>query len=161
MTLSTRHLQEPLLEFGYNQKVEHPKDGLFLYGPIKIPGTPEVIRIGVVGTQEGVNLLKMWLTKISGKIDVEDPSKLYMSHWPGFQATFGARLETSPLVEVILSASQIDTAAKKSNRTDAVRSTVKLYEDAITEHRRNSDSFATWHDSSTASISILYIELRA
>jgi hypothetical protein len=27
------HIDEPMLSFGFNQQTEHPKDGLFLYGP--------------------------------------------------------------------------------------------------------------------------------
>jgi hypothetical protein len=32
MTIQTHFIEEPLLEFGNGQKLEHPQDGLFLYG---------------------------------------------------------------------------------------------------------------------------------
>jgi hypothetical protein len=43
MMLSGYHIAEPLLEFGNGQKVEHPQDGLFLYGPVAAVGSPEVV----------------------------------------------------------------------------------------------------------------------
>lgn len=140
MNIAVKYLSEPLLEFGYGQKVEHPKDGLFLYGPVKAQGSPEVIHVGVIGTKNGIDSLKKWLVQLAAAIPTKNPEKLYMSPWPGFQAAFGARLETNPVVSIELSASEIESLAKKANRTDAVRSTVKLYEDAIIEHLRTEET---------------------
>jgi hypothetical protein len=82
-------IAEPLLEFGYTQQAEHPQDGLFLYGPVKIKGTPEVLNVGVVGTRAGNELLKKWLRKLSGRIAAEDAEVLHTSSWPGFEAALG------------------------------------------------------------------------
>ena len=57
MTLATHYIAEPLLEFGNGQKVEHPQDGLFLYGPVVAQGSPKVIHVGVVGTPNGIALV--------------------------------------------------------------------------------------------------------
>jgi hypothetical protein len=140
MTLSTHFLPEPLLEFANGQRVEHPQDGLFLYGPVESAGSPEVLRVGVIGTPQGIGLVKDWQSKLAGRLPVKDRSKLHTSAWPGFQAVFAARLPVAPLATITLSSSEIDTAARKSNRTDAVRSTVKLYEDALLEHRRTQET---------------------
>jgi hypothetical protein len=140
MTISTHFLAEPLLEFASAQKVEHPQDGLFLYGPVNGAGSPEVLRVGVIGTSQGIGLVKSWLSRLGGRLPVKDPSKLHTSPWPGFQAIFGARLPVEPLATIALSSSTIEMAARKSNRTDAVRSTVKLYEEALLEHRRTQET---------------------
>jgi hypothetical protein len=92
MTLSPHFLAEPLLEFANGQKVEHPQDGLFLYGPVDDAGSPEVLRVGVIGTPQGIGLVKGWLSKLAGRLPVKDRSKLHTSAWPGFQAIFAARL---------------------------------------------------------------------
>ena len=140
MTLSAHFISEPLLEFAYGQKLEHPQDGLFLYGPVNLAGSPEVLRVGVIGTAEGIHLVKGWLATLASRLPVRDPSKLHTSAWPGFQAAFGARLPVDPLVTITLSRSEIETAVRKSNRTDAVRSTVKLHEDALLDHKRTQET---------------------
>src|SRR5690606_30128661 len=128
-----------LLEFGAGQKVEHPQDGLFLYGPVKGVGNPGVIHVGVIGTADGITLARTWLAKIAGPLPVADPEKLHTSPWPGFEAAFGVRLATNPLVTIPLSRADIENAIGKTNRYDAVRSTVKLFEDSLLEHLRSDE----------------------
>ncbi len=137
--IAAHYLEEPLLEFGSGQRVEHPQDGLFLYGPVKVKGTPEVINVGVIGTRIGIDLLTRWLKKLAGRIAVEDPEALHTSAWPGFQACFAAKLEAEPLVSTVLGDTAIKNAVRISNRTDAVRKTVQLYENAILEHLRSDE----------------------
>jgi hypothetical protein len=139
MTIEAHFLPEPLLEFGSNQKLEHPQDGLFLYGPVKAQGSPEVIHVGVVGTPDGINLVKQWLVTLVSRLPVEKADQLHTSPWPGFQAAFGARLQTEPLVSIPLSGSDITTAIGKTNRYEAVRSTVKLFENALLDHFRTDE----------------------
>src|SRR5206468_298423 len=88
MTIETHFIAEPLLEFGSRQKLEHPQDGLFLYGPVKSQGSREVIHIGVVGTPDGIDLVKKWLVTLQGPLPVKRPDQLHTSPWPGFQAAF-------------------------------------------------------------------------
>jgi hypothetical protein len=139
MTIETHVITEPLLEFGSDQKLEHPQDGLFLYGPVRAQGSPQVIHVGIVGTQEGIDLVKQWLVTLVGRLPTERPEQLRTSPWPGFQAAFGARLETKPLVTIALSGSDIANAIRKTNRYDAVRSTVKLFEEALLDHYRTDE----------------------
>src|SRR5215468_10371451 len=103
MTIQTHFIDEPLLEFGRGQKLEHPQDGLFLYGPVTALGSPEVIHVGVVGTHDGIDLVARWLVLLMQRLPVERPEQLHSSAWPGFQAAFGIRLETKPLVTIPLS----------------------------------------------------------
>jgi hypothetical protein len=140
MMLNSFYIPEPLLEFGYGQKVEHPQDGLFLYGPIDVPGSPQILRIGVIGTATGNALMARWLGNLKARCAVKDPTKLHTLAWPGFQAALGARLEVEPLATINLSLADIELAVRKGNRTDAVRSTVRLYEDALLEHKRSQET---------------------
>ena len=84
MTIQTHFIEEPLLEFGNSQKLEHPQDGLFLYGPVAAQGSPEVIHVGIVGTQDGIELVTKWLTVLMRRLPVERPEQLHSSPWPGF-----------------------------------------------------------------------------
>jgi hypothetical protein len=139
MTIQTHFITEPLLEFGNGQKLEHPQDGLFLYGPVNVPGTPQSLHVGVVGTTDGIALVKQWLTTLTGRIEVKRTDQLHTSAWPGFQAAFGVRLESTPLVTIALDGNAIFDAIRKNNRYDAVRSAVQLFEDAILNHYRSEE----------------------
>jgi hypothetical protein len=139
MTFEAQFIPEPLLEFASGQRLEHPQDGLFLYGPIGAAGNPGVIHVGVVGTQDGINLVKQWLVTLGGKVPVERPEQLHTLPWPGFQAAFGVELAVDPLVSIALSGRAIGDAIQKTNRYDGVRSTVKLFEGAINDHYRTDE----------------------
>lgn len=136
MTLAPHFIAEPLLEFGNGQKVEHPQDGLFLYGPVIGRGSPEVIHVGIIGTNDGIGLVRNWLKSLVCKIDAEDDDKLHTSQWPGFQAAFGVKLVSDPLVTIPISLTEIENSIGRTNRYHAVRSTVQLFEAAIREHFR-------------------------
>jgi hypothetical protein len=138
--IEAEFIEEPLLEFGSHQQIEHPQDGLFLYGPVKVKGSPAVVNVGAIGTRRGIDLLTRWLRKLAGHIAAENPDVLHTSSWPGFQASFGARLEVEPSVSIVLGDNAIKNAALIRNRTEAVRSTVQLYENAILEHLRTEET---------------------
>src|SRR5689334_13711261 len=65
ISLKIEHIAEPPLEFAYGQFNDHPKDGLFLYGPHGGPPATRHITIGVIGTDLGVSLFPTWLKSIS------------------------------------------------------------------------------------------------
>ena len=132
-------LDEPLLEFAHGQRLEHPVDGLFLHGPVDTPGRPGTIHLGVVGTPEGVALATRWLSTIRGRIPSEDPDALHTADWPGFETVFGARLPPEPLATLTVPRIEVENAIRRINRTDAVRSTVRIFEDAIKEHLRRDE----------------------
>lgn len=139
MTLASHFLNEPLLEFGSGQKVEHPQDGLYLYGPVNGVGVPGKIHVGIVGTSDGISLACNWLSALQGALAVQHPDQLHTSAFPGFQAAFNVGLEPHPLISLALSRNDIVKALGKSNRYEAVRSTVKMFETAILEHLRTDE----------------------
>jgi hypothetical protein len=139
MTFASHFLGEPLLEFANCQKIENPQDGLYLYGPVKGPGVPRAIHVGVVGTREGIALAGAWLSSLQGPLPVERPERLHTSPFPGFQATFGIRLEPIPLVAIELLRNDIVAALGRTNRYEAVRLTVRMFETAILDHLRTDE----------------------
>jgi hypothetical protein len=140
MSLSTVHIPEPLLAFAHGQKLEAPKDGLFLFGPVEDAGGRSQVRIGVIGTATGVGLSRRWLARLSGwiagKTDKQGAPVLWAPAWPGFEACFGVGLPSQGLAELAIDGPGIEVAIKKANRSDAVRSTVRLFADAIRAHVR-------------------------
>jgi hypothetical protein len=73
-SLPVLHFFEPSLEFGSGQTAAHPKDGLFLYGPHNNPKKTKDIRIGVVGTIDGIGYFRVWAAQIKKRVEV--PCKL-------------------------------------------------------------------------------------
>jgi hypothetical protein len=65
------HIEEPLLEFRFGQKLVYPRDGLFLYGPVD--GDRPEINYGVIGTPAGIALLERWTHSVAGLIPPPPP----------------------------------------------------------------------------------------
>ncbi len=129
------HLSEPRLEFAFGQKLETPKDGLVLFGPYDDPAGRSTLRLGIIGTSIGIGLVQQFLKRISGHIpgkfnDQGHPVQ-WAPSWPGFQACFGVGLSDDPIAVMSLKQDLIEMAIKKDNRADAVRSTVRIFQDAI------------------------------
>ncbi len=75
-SLQVLYIDEPELVFGHQQKSDHPKDGLFLYGPHPISSRSKEISIGVVGTKAGISYFRKWAIKLGGFISVPPPGKM-------------------------------------------------------------------------------------
>lgn len=48
------HMKEPRQSFGHDQCAEHPKDGLFLFGPVASGQNPARMDVGVIATPAGL-----------------------------------------------------------------------------------------------------------
>ena len=59
-------IEEPELEFGTGQRAEYPRDGLFLFGPVKGNVAIREMNYGVIGTRTG----RRTIPKV-GKDDVQ------------------------------------------------------------------------------------------
>jgi len=144
-SLSLIHLPEPELEFGYEQKAAHPKDGLFLYGPHERSRKSKEIRIGVVATNEGAKLFRTWLAQIKKRVEVPAPKKgekqdrLHLANFVGLEEVFGLSVNENELVTCVLDLKDIDNASRTVNQHEAVSKVVRLYVDRIQKHIRNEE----------------------
>jgi hypothetical protein len=98
-SLQVLHFNEPSLEFAFGQNTAHPKDGLFLYGPHLKSKKSREVRLGVIGTPQGIEFFREWVKKIKGRVDVPPPGKaekkdrLHLANFPGFEEAFGITLD--------------------------------------------------------------------
>ncbi len=134
------HIVEPLLGFGYGQTLEHPKDGLFLFGPLADRANPAEMRIGVIGTPSGLNCFREWTESIRRYIPPKNSNLPHHAGWPGFQAVFGTRWPDEPLVELRVPEDAVRTSIRISDRHEAIYSTVALFEGPIREHLRQDEA---------------------
>ena len=120
-SLQALHLFEPALEFAYGQMTAHPKDGLFLYGPHMRPNKTKEIRIGVVGTANGINHFRSWAEQIKKRVDVPPPGKgekkdrLHLANFPGIEEAFAITFNEKEFVTYPIDLTKIDKATRILN----------------------------------------------
>lgn len=135
-----QHIEEPRLRFRYGQELEHPKDGLFLFCPLDDRANPAEMRIGVIGTQKGLNCFQEWVKRIRRFIPSAERDKPHHASWPGFEAVFGTRWPEVPLVELKVSTEALYTSIRLADRHEAIYRTVELFEKPIRRHLRQDEA---------------------
>lgn len=139
------HLPEPGLAFGLGQVTDHPKDGLFLYGPHKADDRKKVITIGVVGTDDGLGFFRTWAHRALREVLVPSPKKtdkehrLHLSNFPGMPAAFGVSYKPDDLIEYLVSRERIEETTALENHHEAVAETVEVYLDRVRYHDENEE----------------------
>ena len=144
-TPEIRYIPEPRLAFGHGQLCDYPKDGLYLFGPADAHGTGAEVTIGVVGTDEGVGLMRDWLAKIRKYVAVAPPRKTekkdrpHLSDFPGLREAFGISVRADAIVIRALQGKAIDDATRALNQHEAVAQTADLYIAEVEKHLRNEE----------------------
>jgi hypothetical protein len=144
-SLQVLHLREPNLEFASGQVTAHPKDGLFLYGPHNKSKKTREVRIGVVGTNDGISLFRKWATQIKKRVEVPPPGKrekkdrLHLASFPGIEEAFALTFNENELVVCALEYKSLNEASLIVNLYEAVAKVAKLYVDRIRRHIDNEE----------------------
>lgn len=137
---SVFHITEPSLSFGYGQTTEYAKDGLILFGPLKDNRSPAEIRVGVVGTSEGIRRYCSWVAQLRGYIPAAKPNSPHHSPFPGFEAVFDCKWSQEPVCALEIDGQAIHDALYIGDRHQAIYKTVSLYEDALRKYRREEEA---------------------
>jgi hypothetical protein len=126
------HVQEPLLEFRFGQKLVYPRDGLFLYGPVD-GGRPE-INYGVIGTPAGIARLQRWTQSIAGFIAPPQqrrgakPVEPQHVPFPGFAAAYNSSWPLRPRTTIAtIDGAALSKALHINNRNEAIKAAVDIY----------------------------------
>lgn len=129
-------LPETSLTFAYGQQLEHPKDGLLLYGPYRNPHAGGRMRIGLISTAEGSVRYDKWVKRLSNVIHpsrIDDPNHTV---FPGFQAIFQTEWPEQPTTHLLVDAVELHRAICMEDRHQAIHKAVSLYADSITSFIR-------------------------
>jgi len=125
------YIKEPALEFAYGQTAEHPRDGLYMYGPLEIQGSPHVIDYGVIGTPDGIARFLRWVKTASlpipRMVPKHNPDALHHITFPGFQAAFNSSWPLQPAAQIVVDEAAIKAAIHIGNRNEAIKKTVDLF----------------------------------
>jgi hypothetical protein len=145
-SLQVLHFPEPSLEFGFSQTTAHPKDGLFLYGPHSRAKKTREIRIGVIGTQAGIEHFRNWVARIRKRVEVPPPGKtekkdrLHLANFPGLEEAFGISVNEKEFVTYTIDHKKIDSATRILNLHEAVSKVAQLYIQKALGHIDNEES---------------------
>ena len=150
-SLRVEHFGEPQLEFAFSQRSPHPKDGLFMYGPHAKAKKSREIRVGVVGTTDGIAHFRAWGRKLKSVVQVPPPGKgekadrLHLAHFPGLEEAFGISFEPDECSALSIQLKDIDRATRIVNLNEAVDKVARLYIDRVKQHLRNDErSVEVW-----------------
>jgi hypothetical protein len=131
------HLPEPALAFGFGQTAEHPKDGLFLFGPPASNQNPARMDVGVIGTVRGIASYEAWVASLNSTIGVPEKGKPENKMmWPGFHAAFGVPWPEKPFVTCPIDGTELSRRIRIEDRHEAIFNAVNLYAEALREHLR-------------------------
>lgn len=129
-------ITEPELLFGHAQRMEHPKDGLMLYGPFSTPHGTGSLRIGVVSTAEGLRRYSSYVERLSKPIQPKKPDDPNHTMFPGFQAVFGVEWPAKPATWLEVDPKELARAIRIEDRYQAIHKAVSLYSEAIVRYLR-------------------------
>jgi hypothetical protein len=124
-------LEEPFLEFRYNQKVVDPKVGLTIFGPQDTDSRshPKNISYGAVGTKQGIELAENFFKRIQNVIiskTSSDNPRLWPA-FPGFQAVFHSSLPDKPTRSVKIDSEQLISASTNLDPNQRAFDVVNMY----------------------------------
>ena len=130
-----------MLSFGFNQQTEHPKDGLFLYGPPASNLNPARMDVGVIGTPEGIRRYETWVKAISSTIAAPETGREEnKAMWPGFQATFGIPWPVKPFAAINIDGDVLSRRIRTEDRHEAIFKAVEVYSDALRKYLREQEA---------------------
>src|SRR5687768_14594479 len=93
------YIPEPQLTFGYNQKMEDPRDGLTLFGPYSRDLYSGQINIGVIGPEKQSNYVIDYLKKIHQPVISSEPD-VARPYFPGLEAALGIYINFPSLQQI-------------------------------------------------------------
>jgi len=147
------HIAEPKLQFRFNQMVDYPRDGLYLFGPVDATAQARQVRYGVIGTASSLRRFEEWASQVSNSIDVPERgrmSKAIEAHhvaFPGFNEAFFANWPTRPARTITdIDETDLFDAMRVTNRYEAIKTTVDIFVNRlVADRKRDEDPPDFWY----------------
>lgn len=128
-------LDEPLLEFASGGRLEHPRDGLTLFGPAdskRNAAQSSKPRYGVIGTKNGVAAFNEFTAALAHPILTDDYlDEILWPHFPGYNEAFHAVLPDEPAWVEELDVLELKDAATDHDDHKRVFGVVSLFLERI------------------------------
>lgn len=128
MTFKAHVFGEPLLEFGDGGQHCDPRQGLREYGPLQ-PRSGDVVRVGVIGTEETIGGLSQFLDETARGIESGSPQLINLNpDFPGLgnQNPFRCKFEVPSEATATISRRQMNDIIAIGRHDEAVRQAVTM-----------------------------------
>lgn len=122
--------EEPKLTFGYQQKVEDPRDGLTLFGPFSKDQYEGQVNIGVIGPRVQREYIIDYLKRIHKPVISKNPD-LARPYFPGLEAAFGVFINFSSVQQIDIDPKKIDDFLKYEDSHQRVHNLSNLYSEPL------------------------------
>ncbi len=137
MEYKLQAIQEPLLEFGFNQKTIDPRDGITLFGP-HTKDKLSIGNFGIIGTLQGISRMKNWLKSIEQPIFNKNPD-MARPFFPGIEAAFDFNIKMEGLQEIEVSNKEIDAFLKYKDKYQRVHRWVNLFTSKLVKYKEEEE----------------------
>lgn len=127
------HIEEPMLTFGYNQKIEDPRDGLTLFGPFTNKSHFGQIRIGIIGVKKQRDAVKKYINELHKPI-INIENDIARPYFPGLESTFGIEINTEHIQEININEQEIDKYLHYSDGHQRVFNLTNLYAERLNKY---------------------------
>jgi len=127
------HIPEPKLTFGFDQKMEDPRDGLTLFGAYSKNKHIGQISVGIIGSKEQREYVKSYLKRIHQPV-ISEKTDVARPYFPGLEATFDIFINIDAIQEVDVPRSKIDEFLKYTDGHQRVFNLTNLYADKLTKY---------------------------
>lgn len=127
------HIGEPKLTFGYNQKVEDPRDGLTLFGPFTRGKHINQINVGIIGPATQRKFVREYLQKIHKPVLNPKPD-IARPYFPGLEAAFDISVNFNALQEIDVTSESIQEYLKYTDGHQRIFHLTNLYSTRLTKY---------------------------
>lgn len=137
-----KHISEPKLTFGHNQKIEDPRDGLTLFGPYSKNSHRGRINVGVIGPKKQRDFVIKYLKKIHKPIKAlnHDVARPY---FPGLEAAFNIEINFDAIKEIDIPEDQISKFLNYTDGHQRVFNLTNLYSDKLSKYYKEEHQIVT------------------
>ena len=131
-------LPEPELLFRFGARMEDPRDGLTVFGPLD-DGSSYGMRVGVIGTDRGLALYHSWVNRIQRPISLASETAA-RPMFPGFEAVYGIPWKATPAISLQVNEQELKQTIYLRDRHQRVFRTVDVFADRIIEALQSEES---------------------
>ena len=129
-------LPEPRLLFGHHQKMNDPRDGLTLFGPIE-NNKPHGIMNGIVSTKDGLRKFLDYLKTMH--TPVFNANNITRPYFPGFETVFGVKWSSNDVMHVEITKEELNGTLYHEDTHHRTFDVVTLISEKILKAVRDED----------------------
>ena len=127
------YIEEPKLTFGFNQKIEDPRDGLTLFGTYTNKSHYGQIRVGIIGVKKQREAVKKYLKLLHKPIQSSEKD-IARPYFPGLEATFGIEINIDNIQEIDINEKEISKFLHYTDGHQRVFNLTSLFADKLKKY---------------------------